>query len=595
MRPSLDATLLCIATCTNAQHTASWQAKRQQTDGKHSRDSIDMPWKLPSLRTGAQPNPEVGSPLQPNNGQDSKEQATVTEIPVVTEQIVNDIYAGNEAAKAASDHEQTMTMRYTIKYYFMALFWAAMMAAPIIMEGYETALVPSFFSFKPFKELYGQTSNGNLIVPPAWQSGITISAAVGQLFGLWLAPRVMNRFGYRLCTKAGLAWASICLLIGVLSIPGAKLHIFLVGELLLGVPWGLFQGITLPYVSDITPLKLRGPAATMINIFWLIGQLVSATVLRGSSEIHNPQWSIRLPMLIQYSWLFPLFIIVILAPESPYFLSRQGKDEEARKVLSRVNRDPKFDQHGSLAIIHCVNEHEKKASERMGFMDCFKGVNLRRTEIAVIIYLTQQLVGSPLVFYSVNVLQKAGLTQSHALCVTMGMYLLCIGSTLASMAAMRSFGRRAMWIGGLAAEVACLIIIGTLGFFLESTTAVAWVSAVILVLFAVVYNFTIGPVCYTIVAETPSTRMKTATNSIARGIYIAVSIGNLFLVPNLLEPKPLGWGLGTRAALLWASTSFFCLCWAYFRLPEMKDRTPAQIDVMFERGLPARSWAQAKL
>lgn len=555
-----------------------------------------MPFKLPRLFTGAQPETQVGSPDSPTSRQGSKEEVTFTEVPI-TDEIVNDIYVGNEAAKAASDHEQNMTMRYTIKYYYVALFWAALMAAPIIMEGYETALVPSFFSFKSFQELYGsQNKSGQYIVRPAWQSGITISAAIGQLIGLWLAPRVVNRFGYRFCTMTGLTWAAGCLLIGFFSLSQfGKLHVYLLGEFFLGIPWGLFQGITLPYVSDITPLKLRGPAATMINIFWLIGQLVSASILRAATEIKDKHWSIKMPMLIQYSWLLPLFLIVVLAPESPYFLSRKGKDEEVLKVLSRVNRDPSFDQHGSLAIIHCVNEHEKKTAKRMGFVDCFKGINLRRTEIAVIIYLTQQLVGSPLVFYSVNVLQKGGLSQSSALYVTMGMYALCIGSTLSSMAAMRVFGRRTMWLGGLAAEVGCLVAIGTMGFFLESSKAVAWVSAVILVLFAVVYNFTIGPVCYTIVGETPSTRMKTATNSIARGIYIIVSIGNLFLVPNLLEAKPQGWGLGTRAALVWAGTSFICFCWAYFRLPEMKDRTPAQIDVMFERKLPARSWAKAKL
>ena len=537
---------------------------------------------------------EMSSPS--DHASDSKEKTTHTTI--VSNDIVNDIYSGNEAAKSASDHEQSMTMRYTLKYYYIALIWAALMAAPIIMEGYETALVPSFFSFKNFKEIYGSVDvNGVYYIAPTWQSGITIAAACGQLFGLWLAPRLVNQFGYRICTMGGLTWAAGCLLIGFFStsIATSKLHMYLAGELLLGIPWGLFQGITLPYASDITPLKLKGPATTMINIFWLIGQLVSASVLRGASEMKSRGWSIKLPMLIQYSWLVPLFLIVFMAPESPYFLSRKSRDENALKVLRRLNRDPSYDERGSLAMIHAVNDHEKKTSERMGFVDCFRGVNLRRTEIAVIIYLTQQLVGSPLVFYSVNVLQKGGLSQGNSLYVTIGMYALCILSTLSSMGAMRIFGRRTMWLTGLAVEVCCLLTIGILGFYLDSSKAVSWITAVLLVLFAIVYNFTVGPVCYTIVAETPSTRMKAATNSIARGIYIAVSIGNLFLVPNLLEPKPQGWGLGTRAALVWAGTSFVCFCWAYLRLPEMKDRTPAQIDVMFERKLPAREWAKAKL
>lgn len=509
---------------------------------------------------------------------------------------LSDIFAGNAAAKAASDHEQSMKMRYTVRYYYMALFWAALMAAPIIMEGYETALVPSFFSLKSFQRLYGvMLSEDKYVIPATWQSGITIAAACGQIVGLSFAPHLVNRVGYRWCTIGGLLWAAACLMVGFWSVSvGPKLHMYFAGEMLLGIPWGLFQGITLPYVSDITPLKLKAPATTMINIFWLIGQLVSAGVLRGTSEITS-DWSIKLPMLVQYSWLLPLLLIVFLAPESPQYLSRNNKDEQALKVLRRLTRDPLYDEQGSLAMLHAVNNHEKQTAEKMGFVDCFRGSNLRRTEIALVIYLTQQLVGSPLVFYSVNVLQKGGLSQSSSLYVTIGMYALCICSTLSSMAAMRVFNRRTMWIGGLAVEVSCLTAIGTLAFFLENNRAVSWAIATLLVLFAVVYNFTIGPVCYSIVAETPSTRMKAATNSIARGTYIAVSIGNLFLVPNLLEDKPSGWGLGARAALLWAGTSAICMFWAYFRLPEMKDRSPAEVDVMFERKVPARDWAKTKL
>lgn len=509
-----------------------------------------------------------------------------------------DIFAGSHAAKAANDHEQNMSMRYTVKYYYGALLWAILMAAPIIMEGYETALVPSFFSYSPFQQRYGRfVSEDTFMISPAWQSGITIAAACGQLLGLWTAPKVVNRIGYRTCTIAGLAWAGAFLMVGFWSsvVTQGKLPMFLCGELLLGIPWGLFQGITLPYASDITPLKLKGPATTMINIFWLIGQLVSAGVLRGASEMENQLWSIRLPMLIQYAWIVPLLLIVTMAPESPLFLSRTNQDEKAAKVLRRLNCDPVFDEQGAIEMIRAVNTHEKETAQTMGFTDCFRGINLRRTEITIIIYLTQQLVGSPLVFYSVNVLQKGGLSQSSSLYVTIGMYGLCIFSTLSSMAAMRVFGRRTLWLAGLATEILCLSAIGILAFFNDRYQAASWVIAVLLVIFAVVYNFTVGPVCYTIVAETPSTRLKAATNSISRGTYILFAIANLFLVPNLLEAKPAGWGLGARAALVWAGTSAVCLAWAFFRLPEMKDRTPAEIDVMFERKVDSRAWSDTTL
>lgn len=510
----------------------------------------------------------------------------------------NDIFAGNDVAKTANEHEQKMSMRYTIRYYYIAMVWAALMAAPIIMEGYETAMVPNFFSFKAFQEKFGFKAHGakEYTIPTAWQSGITIAAACGQLAGLWIAPRLVNRMGYRICSAAGFIWAGFCLMIGFWAMDTKHpLAVFLVGEMLLGIPWGLFQGITLPYVSDITPLKLKGPATTMINVFWLIGQLVSAGVLRGTSEIKNIDWSIKAPMLIQYSWLIPLLFVAFMAPESPLYLSRNDQDERVKETLRRLNKDPLFNEEGSLAMIRAVNLHEKQTSEDMGLRGCFRGINLRRTEIAIIIYLTQQWVGTPLMFYSVKVLQKGGLSQSYSLYITMGMYALCIKSTLWSMVAMRAVGRRTLWLGGLVGEIACLSTIGGLSFFLkeDDNSKIPWAIATFLIFFAVIYNFTIGPVCYTIVAETPATRLKAATNSVARGIYIIFAMVNLFLVPNLLEDSPVGWGLGSRAALVWAGTATICLIWAFFRLPEMKDRTPAQIDVLFEQKVKARNWSKA--
>lgn len=514
-------------------------------------------------------------------------------------------FGGNDAAKQASAHEQNMTLKYALRYYFPAMLWAILMAAPIIMEGYETATVPTFFEFRSFQHLYGSVPKGktegqDARIAPMWQVGITIAASIGQLCGLYVAPRLVNKLGYKKCTLAGLIWASCMLLIGFFSSwapHSQRLGIFLSGELLLGVPWGLFQALTLPYVSDITPMKLKGPATTMINIFWLVGQLVSSGVLRGVSEIGNPLWEVRVPMLIQYGWLVPLIAIVCMAPDSPLYLTRSGQDEKARQTLIRLNKDPLYDIDGTLAAIDIVNQHETQTTQEMGFLVCFKGGNRRRTEIAVITYLTQQLVGSPLVFYAVKLLKSGGLQEGTALAISMGMYALCIGSTLGSMAVMRRCGRRTMWLGGLGFEIVCLSIIGAASFFHkdgESDTS-SFVLAAFLVLFAVVYNMTIGPVCYTIVSETPATRLKASTNSIGRAAYILTNIVNLFLVPVLMDPKPLGLGLGTKAAFVWAGTASICFTWAFFRMPEMKDRTPAEIDMLFESNTPTREWATTKL
>jgi SP family general alpha glucoside:H+ symporter-like MFS transporter len=41
---------------------------------------------------------------------------------------------------------------------------------------------------------------------------------------------------------------------------------------------------------------------------------------------------------------------------------------------------------------------------------------------------------------------------------------------------------------------------------------------------------------------------------------------------------------------VWAGTGFFCFVLAYFFLPEMKGRSYREIDILFNRHVPARKW-----
>ena len=123
---------------------------------------------------------------------------------------VNSIFESNQRAIGASEHEQNMTFRYALKHYRPAVVWATLAASLIMLEGYETALMPNFFSYGPFQHLYGAllryTPEGSPVlgIIPIWQSGILAGGASSQLIGLFLAPRLANRFGFRITAMFGL-------------------------------------------------------------------------------------------------------------------------------------------------------------------------------------------------------------------------------------------------------------------------------------------------------------------------------------------------------------------------------------------------------
>lgn len=116
---------------------------------------------------------------------------------------------------------------------------------------------------------------------------------------------------------------------------------------------------------------------------WGAGILLSSGVVRAVTGLEGDlAW--KLPFMLQWIWPVPLFISAYFAPESPWNSVRRGKIEEARASLMRLRQDtPEKVQEveATLAYIRHTTELEKAETANASFLDCFKGTNLRRTEI----------------------------------------------------------------------------------------------------------------------------------------------------------------------------------------------------------------------
>ena len=116
---------------------------------------------------------------------------------------------------------------------------------------------------------------------------------------------------------------------------------------------------------------------------WGAGILLSSGVVRAVAGIQGDLgW--RLPFVLQWVWPIPLFIGAYLAPESPWNAVRRNKIELARRSLVRLHQDTPDKERevdATLAYIRYTTELEKAETADASFIECFRGTNLRRTEI----------------------------------------------------------------------------------------------------------------------------------------------------------------------------------------------------------------------
>jgi SP family general alpha glucoside:H+ symporter-like MFS transporter len=289
-------------------------------------------------------------------------------------------------------------------------------------------------------------------------------------------------------------------------------------------------------------------------------------------------------------WPLPLLIGIILAPESPWWLVRKGRYSDAEKSVRRLTtrREGGIDPTKTVAMMIHTDQLEKEAAKSEGsYWECFKGTNLRRTEIACMVWMVQTLCGNGLGGFSTLFFEQAGLSTVYSFDFTMGQFGLGAIGVFFSWFAMAWYGRRTLYLVGLVGLGICLLVVGFVALS-PSHKAAPWVTGGMLILFTFIYDCTVGPVCYSLVSEIPSSTLRNKTVVLARTAYNVVGIFNNIITPRMISPT--AWGWAGKSGFFWAGSCLLCFVWVFFRLPEPKGKTFAEIDILFERRVAARKF-----
>jgi len=182
------------------------------------------------------------------------------------------------------------------------------------------------------------------------------------------------------------------------------------------------------YAMEVVPVCLRAYLTSWVNDCWQLGQLLATCILRGTLGMKAP-WAYRVPFAVQWFWPIPLLIAVILAPESPWWLVRQDRIEEARLSVVRLTsaeKDHEFDVEKNVALMVLTTEHEREANTGISYFACFKGTDLRRTMIVIGCYCVTVTTGSTVRAYATYFFQQAGLPTTQSFNMSIVLYALGI-------------------------------------------------------------------------------------------------------------------------------------------------------------------------
>lgn len=497
-----------------------------------------------------------------------------------------------KGAQRATKDEHDMSLREGIRRYPKAVFWSTWFSLALVMEGFDHAFVSGFFAFPAFQKRYGTLqADGSYEISATLQSAVGNGVSAGEIIGLLINGLVADWVGYR--------WVMIaCLFLMTafifLQFFATSIYMYLGAEILLGIPWGAFQTLSTTYAAEVCPNVLRPYLTMVVSLFWSVGYLLGNGVLRAFLS-SSGEWAYRIPFALQWALPLPLAIGIFFAPESPWWLVRKGRKEAAQNALRRLRTKDREEHEiaDTLAMMEHTIKIENEARGSSTYLALFKGTNLRRTEIAVLTYLIQELC-APLVSYIVYFLEQAGLPSAASFDFGMGEYALAIVGVFIAWFLVPKVGRRPLLLIGTTFLTLTTFLIGFLG--IPNPTAhpnIGYgIGSILLIQYFVLF-ITIGPIIYTIVTEIPSSSLRNKSVALARAVYNVATLVYGQLVPHMVQNA--SWGWGAKSGFFYGGLMGLGLIWAFFRLPETKNRTFGEVDILFKHKVKARDFKKTKV
>ncbi|KAH7329462.1 maltose permease [Stachybotrys elegans] len=496
--------------------------------------------------------------------------------------------AKEEKTSDALQQEHDLTLRGILQSHKAIVWWCFFWAMCAVGWGFDAQINGAMISVASFRRDFGYVLDGEAILPADWQTAFNTISTVGQFFGGFLTSFIADRIGRKNSLYIGIA---ICAG-GILGEVFSHTRIaFLFSKLILGFGLGFYLTLAPLMSSELAPVALRGYATAGVNLGIAIGQLLSNAVVKAFGE-RVDRWAYAGPFATQLFFVVFLVAFLPFSPESAWYLVRRGKKEEALAAIRKMY-GAGYDAEKRLVAMEATIEEERLSnSNEASWVECFKGTNRLRTGISTGVFLCQHLVGIVFVLgYSTYFFQLAGLDVSRSFDLGVGVTACGVAGNIVSWFVVERFGRRVIFVSGMAALTGLLLLIGIMD--VVPTSAAGWVQAGATVIYAFVYFLTIGAMAFAILGEASSTSLRAKTMSLATATQALCGLAMNFAIPYMVNPDE--GNLQGKVGFIFGGLALVATIGSWFFVPELKGKTFDEIDRLFAAKVPPRKMGSHQL
>jgi sugar porter (SP) family MFS transporter len=338
----------------------------------------------------------------------------------------------------------------------------------------------------------------NLQNNPGAIGWITSSLMFGAIFGGALAGQLSDRLGRRkMILISSIIFAVGSILAGIS--PHKGLLFMIVARILLGLAVGAASALVPAYMSEMAPARLRGRLSGINQTMIVSGMLLSYIVAYLLKDLPGTMaWRLMLSLAAVPALI--LFIGVSRLPESPRFLIKNNKIDEARKVLGFIRSNKEQIDSEIIQIQETVKE-EAKVNQKASWGTLLSNKYRYLVIAGVGVAAFQQFQGANAIFYYIPmIVEKATGHESSSVLmwpIIQGV-ILVLGSLIFLMIADKFNRRTLLTIGGTIMGLS-FILPAILNILIPNANPMMMV--VFLSIYVALYSFTWAPLTWVIVGE----------------------------------------------------------------------------------------------
>ncbi|KAI2620487.1 general substrate transporter [Hypoxylon sp. NC1633] len=457
--------------------------------------------------------------------------------------------------------------------------------------GWDSGVIGGVINLDSFKAAYGLDKAGDDVAVANLSGNIVSVLQAGCFVGSLAAFVLTDMFGRRYC----LMGAAALTLAGVAMQAAAAGHLepMYIGRFISGLGVGASSVVNPIYVTENAPRAIRGLLTGMYQQFIVLGGMIAFWGNYAVSiHLSGPKQYI-VPLAIQGLPALLLFSLMLICNESPRYLARKDRWEEAKAVLVRIRNlgpDHPYLQDEFQEIADQL-DYERRLVGEASFVGLLKEMwtvptNRKRAILSVVLMVCQQMTGTNAInTYAPQIFKNLGITGTSNSLLSTGVYgiVKVVACAIFLLFMADSLGRRRSLLVSSVGQAFCMFYIGLYVRISppvdgQPVPGAGYFALVCIFVFAAFFQFGWGPACWILVSEIPAARLRPLNVAIAAATQWLFNFVVARAVPNMLATVG-AHGYGTY--LIFGSFCVTMFFFVFFFIPETKGISLEHMDQLF--------------